>query len=288
LISFFEWLDQSGADVSGTGVSGTGVSGTGAEAGPGEPFYLFDPCAARDNSGAREAVRNLLGKAAVPFETGKMSGELAECCGYGGHIYASNPDLYGKVVGLRTAESELPYVVYCSNCRDAFAASGKQCSHIFDVIYGASDGGREAPRIAERRMNRRACASGVYNLAQKRQDIQPFDAPGEPDTPGAHGAPGAPDAPGDPDTGTSLLCPLLYPDDLGRKMERQLISIEDVQNIIIEAEDTDVKHYDAETGRSIAHGAVGVSTCWVVYEEKNGEFNLINVYSHRMKAVEEA
>jgi len=85
----------------------------------------------------------------------------------------------------------------------------------------------------------------------------------------------------------------LYPQvtislELVQKMENQLISYEDVQRIIKDAEYTDMKHFDAETGHSIAHGAVGVTTCWVVYEEKDAGFRLINVYSHRMKAVEEA
>jgi len=71
-------------------------------------------------------------------------------------------------------------------------------------------------------------------------------------------------------------------------MERELISEDDVRRIIGDAENTDMKHFDAETGHFIAHGAVGVSTCWAVYAKEDDGFSLVNVYSHRMKAFEEA
>jgi len=249
LITFFEWLDQSGIDVSGASTSLD------------DPQYLFDPCAARYAGEARESVRNILRKAGILYVTGDMSENMAECCGYGGHINASNPDLYEKVVGLRIAESELPYIVYCSNCRDAFSASGKECRHIFDVLYGLAGSDRETPRISERRMNRRYLKKRISEICFSVEEAQKDASP-------------------------------LYPQviislELAQKMEKQLISYEDVQRIIKDAEDTGMKHYDAETGHSIAHGAVGVTTCWVAYEEDAG-FRLINVYSHRMKAVEEA
>ena len=247
LISWFEWMDHSGMAVSG--------------AGAGNPLYVFDPCAARYIDEARGAVRSLLDKAGIEYQSGRMSGALAECCGYGGHIYASNPDLYKRVLDLRTMESELPYLAYCSNCRDAFSASGKRCSHIFDVLFGIGDGEREAPRLAERRMNRRYLKKRISEIC-----LGPgICGPEKKETP-------------------QVIIPL----DLGRKMERGLISEEDVQNIISDAENTDMKHFDAETGHSIAHGAVGVSTCWVIYMKENDGFHLINVYSHRMKATEEA
>ena len=229
VITVFEWMDRAGL---------SGVA---------EGLYVFDPCAARYADDASAAVRNLV--------KNSVSGPLAECCGYGGHIYASNPGLYDVIVGERIAESDKPYLVYCSNCRDAFSARGKQCMHIFDAVFGMDDGNREAPSIAERRQNRRIVKRRL--LAGKTYKEE------------------------------AALPSLTVSDELSQKLERELLSVEDVRSIIKEAESTNTKLCETESGRYIAHGKVGVYTCWVVYEEENGGFSLINAYTHRLHVAEE-
>ena len=239
VITYFEWIDSIGIHES------TKYSA--------KELYVFDPCASRYADEACTAVRNLLYKGGLTFGSGVMT----ECCGYGGHIYASNPDLYDEIVESRVSESELPYLVYCSNCRDAFAAQGKQCLHIFDVLFETDDGMRRAPRIDERRQNRRTVKRKLELLLNKKT----YDA-----------------------EQTNTISKLIISDEIALKMERELLSEKDVMNIIGNAENTNIKLYDAESGHYIAHGSIGVYTCWVIYDEKQ----IVNIYTHRLRAEEEA
>jgi len=250
VITYFEWMDHARAS------GGTAGADFGAEG-----LFVFDPCAVRFADGAGAAVRNLLNNKGLSFTGGEMSGPLAECCGYGGHIYASNPVLYDEIVSERISGTAGPYLAYCSNCRDAFSAQGKQCMHIFDVLFDLNDGSRKAPPIEERRQNRRIVKRKLENLCTG--------------------------VIGDEEQAESLPR-LIVSDELAVKAERGLLSREDVRSIIREAERTNKKLYDSESGRYIAHGSVGVYTCWVVYEEADGGFRLVNIYTHRLRATEEA
>jgi len=261
-ITYFEWMYHAGV------ASNKTESG---EAGTAGPLYVFDPCAARFDDEAESSVRGLLEKSGVSFQAGTMSGKLAECCGFGGHIFASNPELYDRIACERISESELPYVVYCSNCRDAFAAQGKNCLHIFDVLFGIDKADRPAPLIAERRKNRlilKNRLSGICNISTMDE---------EPNTKNEK---------------TDAKIKLIIPAELVKKIERELLSADELQKIVGAAEDTGEKLRDTETGRFIAHGRVGESTCWAVYETVDSEneyggFRLVNLYTHRLRAVEE-
>jgi len=239
VISFFEWMGSVSCETLDE-----------------KELYIFDPCAAVHDDGAGAAVRNLLLENGQSFS----DGEYRKCCGFGGHIFASNPELYNEIVLDRVSESDRPYLVYCSNCRDAFAAQGKQCRHVFDVIFGTGNGNRAAPEIADRRRNRRIV---------KRRLAELFGGENT-----------------DEDK-TELLPKLMISDELAAKMERELLSAEDVRNIIRNAESTKMKLYDKEDQTYIAHGSVGVYTCWVIYKEYGAGFRVSDVYTHRLRATEE-
>ena len=76
-------------------------------------------------------------------------------------------------------------------------------------------------------------------------------------------------------------------DETGLKMERELVSLDDVRRIIRDTESEGRKLYDVESGHSIAHGGVGAYTCWVIYEPSGDGYRVIDVYTHRMQALEE-
>jgi hypothetical protein len=257
--TFVEWLDskEKEAEIE--------------ELPPGPEYYLFDPCAARYAGGACDAARSLLKKRGITYESGEMSGRLAECCGYGGHIYASNPDLYDEISKKRTQESGLPYMTYCSNCRDAFAAQGKECLFIYDALFGekgfmAGGNGRPAPGISKRRLNRIEVKRRLEGICFGNDNAGFID----PDETAGPALPG-----------------ITISDGLAAKMERELISSGDIIKIIGNAEDTDMKLSDTDSGHYIAHGPVGVSTCWVVYEKEDGAIRPVNIYTHRLRAADE-
>lgn len=216
---------------------------------------VFDPCAASEDAAARAGVRALAEKAGIAVHELAGRGERARCCGFGGHIQAANPELFEEIAQNRAYESELPYVTYCANCRETFAARGKQAMHILDALYGLDDGRRPAVPIHERRRN----------MLQLKKDMmekymgETFDIP----------------------AGPWEAMALEIPGELRDKMERALISEDTVRRAIYAAENGGARF--EKQGVSIASAREGVVTVWVHYEKSGGGYALCRVYSHRME-----
>jgi Fe-S oxidoreductase len=230
---------------------------------------VYDPCSARTNIDVRLSVRRLLERRGFQIGELRLHGEKASCCGVGGHIYPSNPDLFGRIVSERVNETEDPYVAYCSNCRDAFSMSGKECSHILDEIFSIHDGRRPAPLLSQRGQNRRALKSELikrfgYSLSSTQE-------------------------------GSANAFNLEISAELYKKMERALISETDVNETVSWCEENNTKLLDPETGYFIAHRQIGIITYWVVYtpipksavRAAGTVFRLVNIYSHRLQIQEE-
>jgi hypothetical protein len=80
---------------------------------------------------------------------------------------------------------------------------------------------------------------------------------------------------------------LEIPSALHEKMEKELISEDDVFQTISWCESADMKLLDSETGQFIGHRQIGIITYWVVYEKAGQIFRLIDVYCHRLQIEEE-
>jgi hypothetical protein len=61
--------------------------------------------------------------------------EAAQCCGWGGQPAIANPEYARFVTERRIAESDLPYIAYCINCRDVFLEAGKEAKHILEILF---------------------------------------------------------------------------------------------------------------------------------------------------------
>jgi Fe-S oxidoreductase len=230
---------------------------------------VYDPCSARTNIDVRPAVRRLLERRGFQIEELRLHGEKASCCGVGGHIYPSNPDLFKRIVFERINETDNPYVAYCSNCRDAFSMNGKECSHILDEVFSVHDGHRTAPVLSQRSQNRRILKSELIKM---------FGYSGS-----------------NTQEERAIAFNTEIPAELYAKMERALISENDVKETISWCENNNTKLLDSETGRFIAHRQIGIITYWVIYTpiQKNDDrttgamFRLVNIYSHRLQIQEE-
>ena len=99
-----------------------------------ETYSIFDPCAARHDDEAQDAVRQLAAKAGLSMEE-MPGGEKHGCCGFGGNVEVANPKFAGKVAEQRGRMSENPYITYCINCRDVFYDEGKPVHHILDLLF---------------------------------------------------------------------------------------------------------------------------------------------------------
>ena len=220
-------------------------------------FAVFDPCSAAGSSEARGSVRELARKAGVTPHELIFSGETAKCCGWGGHIQIANDKLFDTIVENRISSSDLPYIVYCANCRDVFAAKGKQCLHILDIVFGLDDGSRPAPSLKERENNRLTLKRDLLSAwwgVDFEIEPKPWDK-----------------------------IELIIPPPLRQKTESRLIPENHIQKAVWELEKTKNVFFDIKSQTYIGSYTSDVMTLWVQYsKDGTAGYRIWDVYYHRM------
>jgi glutamate synthase (NADPH/NADH) small chain len=233
-----------------------------APRGRGEKLALHDSCTARLASEIQDSARSLIRKLGYQVEELPYSREMTKCCGYGGLMYLVNRGLTEKVVESRIEESFTDYLTYCTNCRDLFADKGKASYHLLDLIFDGYPGGaaRPGPTLSQRKENRRRLVSKM--LSELWGEAMP-----------------------EQEEYTKLT--LRIPADVAAKMEKDYILVDDVRQVIHQAEKTGNKLAVPATGRFIAHYRPSLVTYWVEYAPEGDEYEIFNAYSHRMQIVED-
>jgi hypothetical protein len=203
-----------------------------------------------------------------------------------------NPDLYETMLDARAAASELPYLVYCANCEDAFLRKGKDCAHILDLALAGelreTSAGENRPGNAETAAAT-AAARGIKlpHLQEKRARAlelkRELAALYGPQT-GGDGAP----PPGEGKNGESGVSPgeitLRIPDEVRSHMDAALVLDEEVAETILDAERQGDKFVERGGGASLACLVKPNVTYWVEYGALgDGAYEVYNVYSHRMR-----
>lgn len=211
---------------------------------------VFDPCSARENAAVRGAVRQLAQSAGTELVERKESGQ---CCGYGGHMKIANPKLYERIAKERAGETELPYLVYCANCREVFLSQGKECRHILEEVLGKND---QVFTISEKRRNLLQLKGEMMQIMEKTKFV-----------PECH-------------EWDSVV--IHVPDSVRSDMEESLISDEDVKQCIFRSVNNNERFSDG-SGVYLACLVCRVITFWVEYSENaDGSYSVHNAYSHRM------
>jgi Fe-S oxidoreductase len=220
----------------------------------GEVASVFDPCASRHEPGVQQTVRKLAMRAGYTLEPLPLEGERAQCCSWGGQVSVAHPPYARFVVKERVTANGNPYLTYCMNCRDIFAAAGKPASHILDAVLGLNGATRLPPTVTQRRLNR---------LELKRQALEIFWK--ETSGMGTHG--------------TSLV---ISP-ELRQRLSDELILETDIATTISHCEQTGHKVLNPATGLLGGHLLIGKVTYWVQYRATPaGSFEVVNAYAHRM------
>ncbi|MDR0838152.1 MAG: (Fe-S)-binding protein, partial [Oscillospiraceae bacterium] len=218
---------------------------------------VFDPCASGDDEDMQNAVRALATRSGVALT------ELAErgkCCGHGGHIRLANPSLYEEITANRAGESELPYIVYCANCREVFASRGKACAHILDVAFGLS--APATPDIDARRKN---------SIEVKRMVTKQF-------------------AGGDfsPTANPWDDIELIIDAETAERIDRKLIAQSDIREAIYLAQ-RDGDRFTAPDGSEQCSMIKAALVYWVMYRRLgDSRYEITDAYYHRMKFGEES
>lgn len=223
---------------------------------------LFDPCSSRNNPEEQRSIRRLLSAMGYQTEELPYHGQYAQCCGYGGLIYASNPTLADDIRTDRIAASDLPYVTYCVNCREVFASGGKPVWHMLDLLFGPCDEARSRqnpPDWSSRRVNRLELKAKLLKTfwgEEMRPEQQPY-----------------------------ANLDLRIDAELSAKMVKNLIMVDDIKQVIYQAEQTGRKLSFGD-GRFLAHLKIGHNTYWAEYRPDGEAFHLYNAYTHRMRIKE--
>ncbi len=219
-----------------------------------QPFSacaVFDPCNSRRDDGMRRGVRALAKQSGM--DCAELSGP-PRCCGYGGHMKTANPELYKTVVHNRAGESELPYLVYCANCRESFLSEGKQCAHVLEALFGPAG---TVPHLAQKRRNTLKVKGELMRAMQNETFIPPAK----------------------PWDGVELH----IPDGVRAEMEEHLVTDDDVKECIFAAEESG-ECFIREDGGKLATLIRDVITYWVEYRAASKQaYEVESVYSHRMR-----
>ncbi len=227
--------------------------------GGGEVVSVFDPCSSREEPGLQQTIRQLMAQSGFSHQPLPLEGRLAACCSWGGQVSTTNPRYARDVVKARITQNDNPYVTYCVNCRDIFAAAQKPAYHILDILFGLHDAGRAAPTLTARRSNR---------VWLKRQVLSEFWQD---------------EASMEPKKSTILL---RIPPQVRQKLSDNMILETDIETVIEHCERNGRKVLDPETGHFSGHLKVGNITYWAEYAPAGEAYELFNAYSHRMSLVE--
>lgn len=217
---------------------------------------VFDPCSARNRESVQKAVRNLA--AAAGLETEDLpKGDKHGCCGFGGMGDIAAPDFAEHVTKSRIEISDLPYLVYCSNCHDIFTDKGKTAAHILDILFDIDPlCTLPQPTVTERNANR------VMLKERLLEEIWGEKMTSKPEE-------------------KSYV--LFMSDDIRKKINKQKLTEDDICQVIDRAEETGRKTINPENGHYKAYNEIGHITCWVEYTPADGGYEIHNVYSHRMR-----
>lgn len=223
----------------------------------GGAMALSDPCTARGDKKTQTAVRHMLeniGQQLTPLE---MSGELTECCGFGGLMESANPDVAKKVTTARVQQTDSEMLTYCAMCRDQLARTGKPVSHVLDLLFhdSAHSADEPSPTISDRRKNRREIINTVLE-----------SYPGGVLVPAAQWE------------GISLH----ISSELSVTLEERRILEDDIRKVLYDSKQKGSSLIHGDNGSRISSAKLGQVSFWVQYKEENNVFNIESCWSHRM------
>ena len=220
-----------------------------------ERLAVFDPCAMRHREESRSAVRELAGHAGLQIEELPLHGDKTRCCSFGGQIDGARPSYSKWLAQENTGQSDSPYLVYCANCRDVFAARGKESHHLLEYFPGCSREHPAAPGIEKRRQNRAETL--------KRIQAQLGTKSGN-NLKGEH------------------TMNIYLAEGLREKLDDRRIFLEEVEKVLTACE-ADKRRIRTENGHFIGYRQVGNSTCWTEYLPVTDGYQVFNAYAHRMR-----
>ena len=215
---------------------------------------IFDPCSSRYESKLQNTIRHMAVKAGYKLEALPHEGKYAKCCSFGGQVSVANPSYAKEVVKSRLSQNENPYITYCSNCRDIFAASDKKTYHILDIIFDLNDSNRKPPTFTARRKNRILLKKEILKRFWKEEVSE--------------------------HAGSKLK--IIIKSELKEKLNNDMILETEIEEVIEYCEREGKKILNGKNGHFMGHLKIGYMTYWAEYDIFRDGYELFNAYAHRM------
>jgi Fe-S oxidoreductase len=225
----------------------------------GRPIAVVDPCGSRNDPETQSGVRLILEKFGFTLEELPLSGEKAECCGFGGLVFNANPKLDNAIVARRAAESDKDYLAYCAMCRDKFVNAGKRTAHLLELLFPSVAGNDPWARgwisWSDRRANRQRVKQELLaSLGQNEERaMKPYEK----------------------------IVLYIEPEILCILDGRRILK-SDLLQVVFHAEETGRRLRHNQSGLYRANFKLGNTTFWVDYAPENEGYRIHNAYSHRM------
>ena len=222
---------------------------------------VHDACTARHDIEVHNAVRKILADSSYKIDELKFSKEKTKCCGYGGLVFYGDKDMAEEFVKERVNESPLPYVAYCSVCRDFFARVDKPTYHILDVIWGKDTlekANKKGANISEKEANRIKLKRDLLKKYWHEDMPVPVNE-----------------------------IRLYISNEVKEILEDRLITENSIRQVIAATNANNNRLKRPSDGHYIVGYRPGIITYWVEYLPKDDGYEIFNAYSMRIRILED-
>lgn len=216
----------------------------------GETVAIHDACGARGRERTQEEVRAYVKALGCKVEEMSYQGDLTPCCGYGGLMKYTNPEVAGKKAGFAAGRTEHKILTYCMACRDQLARAGADTCHILELAYGVEP--EPVPDLSRRRVNRLRLKQKLLSELWK----ETFEV--------------------------ETMPKIRYAEGAEEQMEARMILKSDIQAVLKAYEASEEAVFDEEKGWFVTSLRVGNVTFWVKFTREEEGYTVHGAYSHRM------
>ncbi len=99
-------------------------------------FNIHDSCVTRDATTHHASIRWMLDEMGYKWEEIEKSGTDTRCCGVGGMVCNTNPELFEKIYTRRKNDFNQHHVItYCGSCRGTMQTAGLDSVYILDLLF---------------------------------------------------------------------------------------------------------------------------------------------------------
>lgn len=102
-------------------------------------FNIHDSCVTRNVTSHHDSIRWILDELGYKYSEIARGRQNTRCCGVGGMVCNSNPELYKRIYTRRANDFDSDHVIsYCGSCRGTMEAAGKDSIHILNLIHNGT------------------------------------------------------------------------------------------------------------------------------------------------------